>query len=298
MLKRLIMRVYNKRTNVDGREPSVNEMEHGEIAVNYNATNPRLIIKDSNNEIENFLPESNINGRMDNVNDTLSNLNEKVNENKDGIETIESWINTPITDDEITKLMIPPLNSISYQIVSPYAPGGVDENAPRILFTSDYPVVSELNITGKCLVTDAIGQTEYVNINATMLAGDDTTYDAIETTDIKMDVTFPYSISEVTETKIRPTCDTTYKYDILEQFYINNVVYYFKKGMTWSNWVNSEYNTDNYRIASSDNEYIFNSSLTHYVVDEKGVGITFPSQREIPIIKNYKYGLRENDAPF
>lgn len=107
MLKRLIMRVYNKRTNVDGREPSVNEMEHGEIAVNYNATNPRLIIKDSNNEIENFLPESNINGRMDNVNDTLSNLNEKINENKDGIETIESWISTPITDDEITKLMNP-----------------------------------------------------------------------------------------------------------------------------------------------------------------------------------------------
>lgn len=107
MLKRLTMKVYNKRTNIDGREPSVNEMEYGEIAVNYNATNPRLIIKDSNNGIENFLPESNINGRMDNVNNTLSNLNEKINENKGGIETVQSWINKPITDDEITKLMYP-----------------------------------------------------------------------------------------------------------------------------------------------------------------------------------------------
>lgn len=99
------MEVKHYRTNVNGRKPDVNDIEYGEIAVNYNSTNPRIMTKDSNNTVANFLPESKINSMFNDVNGTLNDLDENVQENAANITTINTWINTPITIDEIENLM-------------------------------------------------------------------------------------------------------------------------------------------------------------------------------------------------
>ena len=98
------MEVKYYRTNVNGRKPNANDIEYGEIAVNYNSTNPRIMTKDSNNTIANFLPESKINSMFNDVNGTLNDLDEDVQENAANITTINTWMNTPITIDEINSL--------------------------------------------------------------------------------------------------------------------------------------------------------------------------------------------------
>ena len=41
----------------------------------------------------------------------------------------------------------------------------------------------------------------------------------------------------------------------LIQFEIKNIIYYAEDGMTWGEWVNSEYNTANYQVLSNNNVY-------------------------------------------
>lgn len=99
------MKIIYKNTNVDGRKPATSAITTGEIAVNYNANNPRIMTEDSNGEIASFLPESNINKRIDDINKEISTMDGSVKENLANIGLIQDWMNTPITIDEIENLM-------------------------------------------------------------------------------------------------------------------------------------------------------------------------------------------------
>lgn len=101
------MRVYYKNTNIDGNKPAASAMTYGELAVNYNTTNPRLMTKDSSNTIVSFLPESKVNSMFTAINNQLTQAGVDVALNTTEIENLEAWINVPITDSEITKLMTP-----------------------------------------------------------------------------------------------------------------------------------------------------------------------------------------------
>lgn len=99
------MRVIYKNTNVGGRKPDTSAMTHGEIAINYNANNPRIMTKDSNGEIASFLPESKIDSLFAAVNGQLSQAGIDAAFNTTDIENLNSWMGVPITEDEIEKLM-------------------------------------------------------------------------------------------------------------------------------------------------------------------------------------------------
>ena len=107
------MEVKYYRTDVDGRKPTANNMEYGEIAVNYNSTNPRLMIKDSNNAIASFLPESYINEEFKQIDGDLNEIGKNVSANTASIDALEAWVNEPLTDDEINGLFTPPLITFS-----------------------------------------------------------------------------------------------------------------------------------------------------------------------------------------
>lgn len=96
------MRTIYKNTNVDGRKPATSAMTPGEIAINYNANNPRIMTEDSNGEIASFLPESKINLLFTAINGQLSQAGIDAALNTTDIENLESWIGVPITEDEIT----------------------------------------------------------------------------------------------------------------------------------------------------------------------------------------------------
>ena len=99
------MKVLYKRTNVDGRKPEVSSMEYGELAINYNANNPRLMIKTDNNTIASFIPENKTDLLFKNVNDTLSSLTLNSDANKNSIEALEALCVYPITDEEIEEVL-------------------------------------------------------------------------------------------------------------------------------------------------------------------------------------------------
>lgn len=96
------MRVIYKNTNVGGRKPDASTMTPGEIAINYNANNPRIMTEDSNGEIASFLPESKINSLFASVNGQLSQAGIDAAFNTTDIENLNSWISVPITESEIT----------------------------------------------------------------------------------------------------------------------------------------------------------------------------------------------------
>ena len=95
------MRTIYKNTNVDGRKPATSAMTPGEIAVNYNANNPRIMTEDSNGEIASFLPESKINSLFTAINGQLSQAGIDAALNTTDIENLEAWMGVPITEDEI-----------------------------------------------------------------------------------------------------------------------------------------------------------------------------------------------------
>ena len=70
---------------------------------------------------------------------------------------------------------------------------------------------------------------------------------------------------------------------VLPKFTIAGVEYQYEEGMTWSNWVYSEYNTGGWKIGPSS--YVISSDNTKQVRDSSG-GLTFYST---PIIENEKY---------
>ena len=99
------MEVKHYRTNVNGRKPSANNMEYGEIAVNYNSTNTRLMIKNSNDAIASFLPESYINEEFKQIDGDLNKIGKNVSANTASIDALEAWVNAPLTDVEIKNLI-------------------------------------------------------------------------------------------------------------------------------------------------------------------------------------------------
>lgn len=73
------------------------------------------------------------------------------------------------------------------------------------------------------------------------------------------------------------------------QFNIDEVTYYAKSGMSWEEWINSNYNTDNYYI--TDNTYI-NKSIRSWVFDSNYYHII----KTDLIIANEEYATH-NDPP-
>lgn len=101
----MAMKVKYKKSSENGKKPSASAMTNGELAVNYNTTNPRIMTKDSNNKIVSFLPESNINSKFNTVQNSINTTNTNVNTNKTDIENLQTWIGTPATADEIRALL-------------------------------------------------------------------------------------------------------------------------------------------------------------------------------------------------
>jgi len=99
------MKVHNKNSNVEDRKPEVSSMEYGELAINYNANNPKLMIKTDNNTIASFIPENKTDLLFKNVNDTLSSLTLNSDANKNSIEALEALCVYPITDKEIEEVL-------------------------------------------------------------------------------------------------------------------------------------------------------------------------------------------------
>lgn len=98
------MKVLYKRTNVDGRKPEVSSMEYGELAINYNANNPRLITIASDNTVVSFLPEDKINEHITSINNEINDLNDRISVNKGDIDTLQAWFDNAISDDTILDL--------------------------------------------------------------------------------------------------------------------------------------------------------------------------------------------------
>lgn len=64
-------RLLHKKSNVSGKTPTPDQLEYGELAINYNAESPQLHIKNSDNEIVNFIDENKINDKFNGKQDTL-----------------------------------------------------------------------------------------------------------------------------------------------------------------------------------------------------------------------------------
>ena len=101
------MKIINKNTwEASGTTPAVSAMTYGEIAINHHKDNPRLLIKDSSDKIIAFPSETQINKKVADIDSTIGDLNGKIGINKTGIETLASWVATPLTADEINSAFV------------------------------------------------------------------------------------------------------------------------------------------------------------------------------------------------
>jgi hypothetical protein len=94
------MKVYNKHSKDANAETKAN-LEYGEIAVAYNASNPRLLIKDSNNKIVGFPSEGTIDNKISSINGQITTINGIVTSNTTSIESLNTWTISPLTESEI-----------------------------------------------------------------------------------------------------------------------------------------------------------------------------------------------------
>ena len=53
-------RLLHKKSSLSGKTPSPDQLEYGELAINYNTNSPTLFIKDSKNEIQSFISKNEI----------------------------------------------------------------------------------------------------------------------------------------------------------------------------------------------------------------------------------------------
>lgn len=95
------MKVKHLNSKTANSSPAANKLDYGEIAVNYNASNPKLFIKDTTNAVVSFPSEGTVNSKFTTVNNTISGLTSSVNGNTASIETINDWVATPLTTAEI-----------------------------------------------------------------------------------------------------------------------------------------------------------------------------------------------------
>ena len=95
------MKVINKNSETVNAIPDASDIGYGEIAINYNAENPKILIKDNNNNIVGFLSEKQINSKINGVNGTISGLSTNIDNNKSSIESLKTWVMEAITNEEI-----------------------------------------------------------------------------------------------------------------------------------------------------------------------------------------------------
>lgn len=95
------MKVINKNSKKIDAIPDASDIGYGEIAVNYNAENPKILIKDNNNSIVGFLSEKQINSEINGVNSKISGLSTNIDNNKSSIDSLKTWVVEAITDEEI-----------------------------------------------------------------------------------------------------------------------------------------------------------------------------------------------------
>ena len=69
------MKVVNRNTaRTSTAEPAASAMTYGELAINYHADNPRLLIKDSTNKVIGFPSEKRVNKELESISNTISGL--------------------------------------------------------------------------------------------------------------------------------------------------------------------------------------------------------------------------------
>ena len=76
-------KLIHKHSNVQGKLPSGNTLEHGEIAVNYNSTEPFISIRKDDNEYVRFIDESAVDAKIKNANDAIQNLEKEMLDNEE-----------------------------------------------------------------------------------------------------------------------------------------------------------------------------------------------------------------------
>ena len=179
------MKIQLKRSNVlvgsAAKSPSAGQMEYGELAVNYNETDPAIFIKDSNNNIIRIAGADNI--ADDGTTNVPSGTTPPANPESGNL-----WFN-----DEEGRLYIYYVDADSSQWVdaspdswdpSSYPDVGIDtpqagtlDDRYLMLNAANDPITSDLQIQGKLDVTSDIGGT----VDGRDVAADGLKLDGIET---------------------------------------------------------------------------------------------------------------------
>ncbi len=94
-------RLLHKKSSVSGKTPSSDQLEFGEIAINYNSNSPTIYIKNSEKNIVSFIDEENIKTLITNENkdikekiDVFFNDNPEINETIDTLKEIQTYFDT------------------------------------------------------------------------------------------------------------------------------------------------------------------------------------------------------------
>lgn len=81
----------------------------------------------------------------------------------------------------------------------------------------------------------------------------------------------------------------------LISFTIGGITYYAEDGMTWEEWVNSEYNTDGYLSLNTVSTAIIATSKSNTVSGEKVYKMSGPVYPTDKIIAGQGYSLEDYD---
>lgn len=101
------MKVVNRNTaRTSTAEPAASAMTYGELAINYHADNPRLLIKDSTNKVIGFPSEKRVNKELESVSNTISGLTKNISNNRTDIEMLEAWVVSPLNTAEIESAFV------------------------------------------------------------------------------------------------------------------------------------------------------------------------------------------------
>ena len=106
-------------------------------------------------------------------------------------------------------------NYIQVNVINPYAPDGAGDNCPRITAICDYPVETDITITGTCVVRDASATQDEVNFSITILQHSDNGTDLIESDDLNISPTYPYTIININKCTCNVQSDSVYKYRLI-----------------------------------------------------------------------------------
>lgn len=101
------MKVINLNTARNSTaEPTASAITYGEIAINYHADNPRILIKDSTDKVVGFPSEKQVNKELTSVSNTISGLTKNISNNRTDIEALEAWVVSPLNTAEIESAFV------------------------------------------------------------------------------------------------------------------------------------------------------------------------------------------------